>query len=145
MHDAQPTRGRANEGLDLTEALSASSVPPLVLVADDDAAVRDFVCDVLAQAGFRTVTAADGDKSPSRPAHQPGLIILDVKMPKWTDTRHSRASAATHHPGHPGHRPHRAGRARLPEAEWRLGAVAHLTKPFSPQLTQTVRRVLPIC
>jgi len=131
--------------LDLAEAPSVSSVGPLVLVADDDAATRDLVSDVLAHAGFRTVTAADGEKLVElAAAHQPALILLDVNMPNMDGY-----TTLTHLRGHPSTR-------EIPviivtgedepvyqNLSGGLGAAAHVTKPFSPHsLTETVLRVL---
>jgi len=131
--------------LDLTEALSVSSVPPLVLVADDDAAILDLVSDVLAQAGFRTVTAADGEKLVElAAAHQPVLILLDVNMPNvdgYATLTRLRGDPSTREipviiltgQDEPIYRNLSGG----------LGAAAHVTKPFSPHsLTETVQRVL---
>lgn len=122
-----------------------SPTGPLVLVADDDAAVRDLVCEMLAEAGFRTLTAADGDEVTAQVlAYRPALIILDVMMPNMDgyttltrlrgrpDTRAIPVIVLTGQP-EPVYRTLSAG----------VGAVAHLTKPFSPrQLTDTVRRAL---
>ncbi len=56
---------------------------PLVLVADDDAVVRELVCEVLGEAGFRTLTAADGAEVERLAlAHRPALLIIDVMMPQ---------------------------------------------------------------
>lgn len=56
---------------------------PLVLVADDDATIRKMVQDVLEQAGFRVVTAADGKVALDQFARtQPDVVLLDVEMPE---------------------------------------------------------------
>jgi CheY-like chemotaxis protein len=117
----------------------------LVLVADDEAAIRDLVCEVLSDAGFRTVTASDGDQAAERAIeHQPAVVILDVMMPNldgYTTLTRLRGHPMTRNipvivltgQAEPVYRTLSAG----------VGAVAHLTKPFSPsQLTDTVRRVL---
>ena len=55
----------------------------LVLVIDDDPAVRDILSRVLVSEGLRCITAADGHDGLSKAfAHHPDLIILDVLMPK---------------------------------------------------------------
>ena len=118
---------------------------PLVLVADDDEAVRDLVCDMLAEAGFRTLAAADGDEVAAQAlAHHPAVIILDVMMPimdGYTTLSRLRGRPETKAipvivltgQSEPVYRTLSAG----------VGAVAHLTKPFSArQLTDTVRRAL---
>ena len=118
---------------------------PLVLVADDEPAIRELVSDVLALAGFQTVTAADGGEAVELAvAHQPVLIVMDVMMPTMDGY-----ATLTHLRGHPLTRDIPAiiitGQSEpvfrnLSEG---LGAVAHLMKPFSPSsLTETVQRVL---
>lgn len=118
---------------------------PIVLVVDDQEEVRNLVCDVLAEAGFRTVTAADGDEAVELALrHRPVLIVLDVVMPKLdgytTLTRLHGHSGMSEIPviiltGKAGH--------LYPTLSFGVGARAHLTKPFSPrQLMDTVERVL---
>ncbi len=55
-----------------------------VLVAEDDPAVRGFVCTVLAQAGFEVVPAPDGRAAGDLFAAAPArfdLVLTDVIMP----------------------------------------------------------------
>ncbi|MFQ6004292.1 MAG: putative bifunctional diguanylate cyclase/phosphodiesterase [Woeseia sp.] len=60
-----------------------TAAKPLVLVADDDATIRKMVQDVLEQAGFRVVTAADGKVALDQFARtQPDVVLLDVEMPE---------------------------------------------------------------
>jgi two-component system, OmpR family, response regulator len=126
-------------------AAPGAAPPPLVLVADDDAEVRDFVCEVLRGAGFVTETASDGDEVAEQARRAaPRLIILDVMMPRmdgYTTLTRLRGHPATRDipvivltgQAEPVYRTLSAG----------VGAVAHLTKPFSPEeLTRTVRRVI---
>jgi len=55
----------------------------LVLVIDDDPAVRDILSRVLVAEGLRCITATNGHDGLSKAfAHHPDLIILDVLMPK---------------------------------------------------------------
>jgi CheY-like chemotaxis protein len=122
-----------------------ASPAPLVLVADDDSEVRDFVCEILRDAGFGTVTAADGDEAAEQARRVlPRLIILDIMMPRmdgYTALARLRGHPATRDipvivltgQVEPVYRTLSAG----------VGAVAHLTKPFVPdQLTSMVRRVI---
>jgi CheY-like chemotaxis protein len=117
----------------------------LVLVADDEEGVRDLVCEVLVEAGFRTLTAADGDQvAEQAAAHRPALIIVDIMMPKvdgYTALARLRGHPATRDipiivltgQAEPVYRTLSAG----------VGAAAHLTKPFAPrQLVEAVRRAL---
>ncbi len=54
-----------------------------VLVVDDDPHIREVVCFALQQAGFDTVTAADGVEAlQAHRQHQPNLIVLDILMPE---------------------------------------------------------------
>ncbi|HEV8308949.1 MAG TPA: response regulator [Methylomirabilota bacterium] len=118
---------------------------PVVLVADDDPAIRALVCDVLSEAGFRTVTAGDGNEVLELARrHRPILIVLDIMMPHvdgYTALTRLRSHAELRDvpvlilTGQLG---------PLYEAlSFGVGAVAHMTKPFSPrQLMETVERLL---
>ena len=119
--------------------------PPLILVADDEPEVRDFVADVLTEAGFSVLTVGDGEKLAERAVkEQPRLIVVDLMMPGmdgYTAVTRLRGHPLTQDipvivltgQSQPVFRTLSAG----------VGAAAHLTKPFSGrQLTETVRRVL---
>ncbi|MGH7266199.1 MAG: response regulator [Candidatus Rokuibacteriota bacterium] len=118
---------------------------PLVLVADDEPAIRRLVSEVLDGAGFRTMTVADGATVPALAArHRPDLIMLDIIMPGvdgYATAAHLQGDRATRDipivfvtaQDAPVYRTVGSG----------LGARAHLTKPFTAgQLAQVVRRVL---
>src|SRR6516225_502019 len=61
---------------------SSRGSEPLVLVADDEATVRELICEVLAPSGYRTLSASNGrEASTSRPDTTPSLIVVDVMMP----------------------------------------------------------------
>ena len=56
-----------------------------VLVADDDADLRELVAFTLTQAGYVAVTAADGTRAlQSFAAASPDLVVLDINMPGLT-------------------------------------------------------------
>ncbi|MDT8913235.1 response regulator transcription factor [Amycolatopsis sp. PS_44_ISF1] len=58
------------------------SLAPLVLVADDEPAVRAAVADALEAHAYRVVTAEDGPAAlRAVSAHGPDLVLLDVLMP----------------------------------------------------------------
>jgi CheY-like chemotaxis protein len=58
---------------------------PLVLCADDDADILSLVRLRLERAGYRVVTAEDGQKAIELlRAQSPELAVLDVMMPKRT-------------------------------------------------------------
>jgi PAS domain S-box-containing protein len=87
------------------EVTSVSSTPaPLsnsakvVLVIDDDPAIRDTLTRVLVAEGIRPVTASDGEAGLQRAMEcHPDLIILDVMMPKvdgWSVLSSLKAEAS---------------------------------------------------
>lgn len=54
-----------------------------VLVVDDDAGLRDFVCELLDDDGYECVVAADGDEAIQRATDdRPALLLLDIQMPR---------------------------------------------------------------
>ena len=54
-----------------------------VLVVDDEPNVRDYLAQILRDAGFNVLTAADGDKALEIiHARKPDFISLDLVMPK---------------------------------------------------------------
>lgn len=61
---------------------------PTILVADDDANIRELVCLFLRNDGFTTVEAADGKEALSVYGSTPvDLVVLDIMMPMmdgWT-------------------------------------------------------------
>src|SRR3954447_19773880 len=71
----------------------------VVLVADDDADIRDLVAFKLEQAGFEVISAEDGETALERArARHPTLAVLDVSMPRMSGIdvcRMLRADPAT--------------------------------------------------
>jgi len=56
---------------------------PLLLVIDDDPAIRETLARELTLAGFETLTASDGEEGKSLFAHHdPDLVITDLAMPR---------------------------------------------------------------
>jgi CheY-like chemotaxis protein len=54
-----------------------------ILVVDDEDDVRDFFADILTDAGFNVLTAADGEQALDRVREKlPDFISLDLVMPK---------------------------------------------------------------
>jgi CheY-like chemotaxis protein len=76
----------------------AASESPLILVVDDDLAVRTVVAKRLEIAGFRTALAANGREALDQvEALHPAVIVLDLMMPVmsgWEVVGHLRASQA---------------------------------------------------
>jgi signal transduction histidine kinase/CheY-like chemotaxis protein len=55
---------------------------PTILVADDDALIRESAVRALTNAGYTVVQAADGEEALAQVrAQQPDLVLLDVNMP----------------------------------------------------------------
>ncbi|GIF21492.1 hypothetical protein Ate02nite_42220 [Paractinoplanes tereljensis] len=107
----------------------------VVLVADDDADIRDLVAFKLEQAGFDVIAVEDGQTALEQArSRQPTLAVLDVSMPGLSGIdvcRMLRADPAT------------AGiliimlTARVQEQDveggFSAGADDYVTKPFSPR------------
>jgi len=54
----------------------------IILVIDDEEAIRDSCCQVLTKAGYRTQTAEDGDVGLQKITEmKPDLVLVDLKMP----------------------------------------------------------------
>ena len=55
---------------------------PLVIIVDDDAAVREAIAELMLSAGLRPVCFASGrELLDANILHHPGCLILDVRMP----------------------------------------------------------------
>ena len=53
-----------------------------ILVVEDDAAVRQLICEVLASEGFEVDAAADGRQALEKAAERrPSLLVLDLTLP----------------------------------------------------------------
>jgi DNA-binding response OmpR family regulator len=116
-----------------------------VLVADDDADIRDLVAFKLEQAGFEVITAEDGPAALSA-AHDksPDVAVLDISMPGMSGLDVCRMLRAD---------PSTAdmmiimltARAQETDVEggFSAGADDYLVKPFSPrELTSRVQALL---
>ncbi len=65
-----------------------------ILVADDEADVRDFLSMVLSEAGFNVITADDGFQALEQvKKHKPDLISLDLVMPERSGVKFHRDMA----------------------------------------------------
>jgi two-component system chemotaxis response regulator CheY len=71
-----------------TEPAPPNVTPPdaaLVLVADDDSAMRKLVCRTLASQRFHVLEAADGEEAWRLiREHRPAIAILDWQMPVYS-------------------------------------------------------------
>jgi two-component system cell cycle sensor histidine kinase/response regulator CckA len=123
----------------------AASGQRCILVADDEPLVRDLARAVLERAGYRVLTAADGEealKSYRTAAGAIDLLLLDYTMPKLTGLQ---VMEALRQVGAPVPVVLSSGYALDGEVQQFLvaGARAFMPKPYRPQeLVQTVRRVL---
>jgi len=120
------------------------SPPRVVLVVDDDPAVRNVVRTVLEADGYKVVEAADGHAAlilvDSIMGRGPDLMILDVMMPGIDGVEVCRELA---------HRPFpivmlsARDDAETQDAAMAAGAAQYMTKPFSAvELLDTARQVL---
>ncbi|MEC0092196.1 response regulator transcription factor [Paenibacillus macquariensis] len=116
---------------------------PTILVADDDANIRELVCLFLRNDGFTTFEAADGKEALSVYASTPvDLVILDIMMPVmdgWTLCKELRKS----NPDLPLLMLTARGETWEKVKGFQLGADDYLTKPFDPlELTARVGALL---
>ena len=59
-----------------------------ILVVDDQALIRTMLSDLLTEAGYQVVTAADGEEGLALLKREaPALVILDKVMPRMGGTR----------------------------------------------------------
>jgi DNA-binding response OmpR family regulator len=73
----------------LAEVPSSGPRPSVILVADDDALVRNLVTQLLQREGYSVLSAADGHEGLELSRHYPGsidLVITDVQMSRLNGT-----------------------------------------------------------
>ncbi len=116
---------------------------PVVLVADDDDDILELVAFRLERAGFRILTARDGEQALRIALEEhPDLAVLDVMMPRLTGlevTERIRAEGEQ--------MPIVLLTARVQEADvargFEAGADDYIKKPFSPhELGARVQAIL---
>ena len=104
---------------------------PLALVIDDQPSACQLIVRIAEQAGFRAITASDGEKGLAAiRAYQPSVVLLDLAMPKvdgWDVLEEARCDPAI---------------KNIPvvvisviddeNKSVKAGASDHLTKPVSP-------------
>ncbi len=118
----------------------------MILIADDDAAVRSAIGRLLSRAGYDIAEAEDGDAALAAvEARLPALILLDILMP-GRDGIETLLELRNHHPELPivvasgGDR--KGWRGALDDA-LALGATAAIGKPFeATELLDTVKTCL---
>ena len=66
----------------MSTATTGSPTGPCILIVDDDANVRDFLAQLISDAGYATVTAANGrDALEAMRTDRPRIVLLDLQMP----------------------------------------------------------------
>ncbi|MDR7324806.1 MULTISPECIES: response regulator transcription factor [Catenuloplanes] len=105
-----------------------------VLVADDDANVRQLLSMTLRAAGFEVVTAPDGARAVRAAATtHPDVVVLDMAMPGRSGFDVADEMRASDPP------PAVLFLTARPDPDQRLGEAAFLAKPFA--LADLVARV----
>jgi DNA-binding response OmpR family regulator len=117
--------------------------PALILVADDEEAVRIIVRDSLVYAGFRVLEAKDGAEAVHLArTKSPDLVLLDLAMPVMdgmTALRYIRESGVKTHVIVIS----QDETAKSAVGIMKLGGVDYLSKPFDMEyLVQAIKRVL---
>ena len=118
------------------------SLPPRVLLVDDNLDTRELYAFALRQAGYDVREAADGPSAiADAPAHPPSIVVTDIRMPGHVSAvdlcRHFRAHdiqviVVTGVPDGPEQ-----------EAIRRAGCALLVMKPYAPDvLCRDVARIL---
>jgi two-component system OmpR family response regulator len=125
----------------------ANALMPLVLIVDDDPAIREVVRIALTRAGFQTTEASDGAAALEQAAATaPDLIVLDVMLPEMDGTDVCRALRRRSH-GAGGSVPILFLSSRDDEVDrivgLEIGGDDYMAKPFSPrELVARIRALL---
>lgn len=106
---------------------------PLVIIVDDDASVREALSELIASAGFRSVSfSSTRNLLDADVLDRPGCLVLDVRMPgaSGLDFQHSLSKTGNPKPiifltGH--------GDIPMTVQAMKAGAVDFLTKPVRDQ------------
>jgi len=125
--------------------LHRAAMPETILIVDDEPDVSDLLVYNLQKAGYKTVTARDGNVALQKARDEvPSLIVLDLMLPQMDGTevcRHLKADSKT------AHIPIIMLTAKAEEVDrvvgLELGADDYVTKPFSPrEIALRVKSVL---
>jgi len=125
--------------------LHGAAMPETILIVDDEPDVSDLLVYNLQKAGYKTVTARDGNVALQKARDEvPSLILLDLMLPLMDGTevcRHLKADSKT------AHIPIIMLTAKAEEVDrvvgLELGADDYVTKPFSPrEIALRVKNVL---
>ena len=114
-----------------------------VLIVEDDLEIREILCELLADEGYRTVSAANGEEALSvlrERSEQVHVIVLDLMMPLMDGRQFRSAQLADARLAAIPVVLATAGADAATEAK-HLGATAWLRKPFDlDDLLQAVNR-----
>lgn len=67
----------------LPQAVPAGRAKGLILIADDDASLRNVMSRALTRSGYEVLQAEDGDRAVQVfREHRPDIVLLDIYMPK---------------------------------------------------------------
>jgi len=105
-----------------------------VLVADDDNAIRELLCDLLKDEGYETMQAATGKEMLAlyHSAKRPALVLMDVQMPDMTGLEALREIAqGSSENSLPIIMMTAYSTASIAIEAMKLGAAEYLTKPFN--------------
>ncbi len=109
-----------------------------VLVVEDDPDLSALLAVILSEAGYPVMTAGDGLEALERVAERlPGLVLLDMRMPRMNGWEFAREFRARHGRAAPIVVVTAAENARLRAEE--IGADGWLEKPF--ELDQVMNEV----
>ncbi len=130
MRDDQPLLRRSAS---LPPQVNSEAEPPLVIIVDDDVAVREGLSELILSAGFRPASfASTGELLEADVLDDPGCLILDVRMPGASGLDLQRYLTETGSPkpiifltGH--------GDIPMTVQAMKAGAVDFLTKPVRDQ------------
>jgi len=89
MTPEHPASGWTNQPVDLPDLRSLGVHQPVILVADDEALIRNLVTLLLQHVGYFVLSAADGHEVLELSRKYPGpidLVITDVQMPRLNGT-----------------------------------------------------------
>jgi FixJ family two-component response regulator len=134
---------RDERGFAGPSAKAEAEVKPLVIVVDDDEAVRLSICELLESVGIDS--AAFGSTRELLEAdvlHRPGCMILDVRMPGLSGLDFQSQLAAN---GIPTSIIFLTGHGDIPMTvqAMKAGAIEFLTKPFNENtLVEAIRQAL---
>ena len=110
------------------------AIPVRVLVADDDADIRDLVEFKLTQAGYAVEAVADGIGAwEAFAANPPHLAVLDVMMPGLSGIDVLRKIRESGHPSVPVLLLSAKSRDSDVDTGFAVGADDYVIKPFSPR------------